>query len=239
MDHDTFLKMLKDSTLLVERGSVVYGTLTMNSDRDLLAIVPDEYKSITETGANNIVEYQTTSAIDGCTTEDYQFICESDFQKLIDDCTVLAIETICTPMDHVMYANFEKMKVKPPIVGENGFRMFDFDPWKVRQQFSGTASNSWAKAHKKMTVEKDFDLYRGQKSLFHSLRILMFANQICERGYIYDYQEGRDLWYEIYGSSENEPWDFYKEKYRPMYNKLRSRLAILAPKPVDGTKNDD
>ena len=232
MDIETFHKMLESATLIVERGSVVYKTLTMYSDRDILAVVPDEFKPITETGENGIVEYVAPNP-DGAHKDDYQFVCESDFQKMIDDCTVLAIETICTPIDHVLYSNTEKQKFKVSIYEWNTFKMFNFDKWKVRQQFSGTASNSWAKAHKKMTVEKDLDMYRGQKSLFHSLRILMFANQICRFGYITNFQEARDLWYEIYDPLNEKTWDDYKAKYKPLYNKLRSELAILSPKPVE------
>lgn len=238
MDRKDFDNMLLDTTLMVERGSVVYNTLTMNSDRDILVVVPDKYKPITEKGENNIVEY-TVPNPDAAHDDDYQFICESDFQKQIDNCTVLALETVFTPIEHVLTADYERQTFDVPIYKWNTFKMFDFDKWKVRQQFSGTASNSWAKAHKKMTVEKDLDMYRGQKSLFHSLRILMFAIQICTFGYIANYKEARDLWYEIYDPSGKTTWEEYKAKYKPLYNKLRSHLAVLAPKPVSTTKNDD
>ena len=95
MNIDTFHKMLESATLIVERGSVVYQTLTMYSDRDILVVVPDEYKPITESGKNGIVEYITPSPSVDVTNNDYQFVCESDFQRMIDDCTVLAIESMC------------------------------------------------------------------------------------------------------------------------------------------------
>ena len=158
------------------------------------------------------------------TETDTQYVCESDFQQMIDNYDVMAIETVCAPTKHTLYFNGDKCHIdsrKP------------YDKWKIRQSFSGTASNSWAKAHKKMTVEKDFDMYRGQKSLFHSLRILMFANQICETGDIYDFKEATQLWWEIYGVPEGTTWEYYKEKYKPLYNQLRSKLAILAPKPIE------
>lgn len=233
MNIDTFHKMLESATLIVERGSVVYQTLTMYSDRDMLVVVPDEYKPITESGKNGIVEYISPSPSVDVTNNDYQFVCESDFQRMIDDCTVLAIETLCTPIEHVLYTDTTKHKFKAPLYKWNNCTMFDFDKWKVRQQFSTTASNSWAKAHKKMTVEKDLDMYRGQKSLFHSLRILMFANQVCRFGYITDFHEARDLWYEIYDPLNKSTWEDYKAKYKPLYNKLHSELAVLSPKPVE------
>ena len=211
----------KHAIWILERGSVVYGTVNMHSDIDELIIVPDKYKEFLSGYENNIFEYHHSGA-DTSAEVDTQYICQSDFQKLIDECNVMAIEAVCTGTEHTLYFNGDKCKLdsrKP------------FDKWKIRQSFSGTASNSWAKAHKKMTVEKDLDMYRGMKSLFHSLRILMFANQICETGDIYDFNEATPLWWEIY--SHNEwTWEQFKAEYKPLYNKLRSKLAILAPKPV-------
>lgn len=213
--------MRRESIYMVERGSVVYGTVNAHSDIDVLVIVPDKYKDFLSEYEKGIFEYHTTHP-DSSVEVDEQYICQSDFQKLLDDYDVMAIETVCTSTEHTIHFNGEKCKItynRP------------FDKWKIRQSFSATASNSWAKAHKKMTVEKDLDMYRGMKSLFHSLRILMFANQICESGDIYDFKEATPLWWEIY-MHDNWGWNDFKTKYKPLYNKLRSKLAILAPKPI-------
>ena len=212
-----------NARIVVERGSVVYGTVNMNSDRDRLYVIPDDYKMVLLPFEKHIWEYHFMSG-DGVDVDD-QFICESDFQKLLDDCDVMAVETVFTPADNLLRLNNEKLKVRV---------ILPFDKWKIRQSFSGTASNSWAKAHKKMTVEKDLDMYRGAKSLFHSLRILMFANQICERGVIDNFEEATPLWWEIYGEYlDGQQWPYFKEKYKPVYNSLRSKLAVLAPKPIE------
>lgn len=219
---DIIHKLRKEAIWIVERGSVVYETVNAHSDIDELVIVPDKYKEFLSGYEKNIFEHRHSGA-DTCVEVDTQYICQSDFQKLIDQYDVTAIETVCTGTDHTLYFNGDKCKLdtrKP------------FDKWKIRQSFSGTASNSWAKAHKKMTVEKDLDMYRGMKSLFHSLRILMFANQICETGDIYDFKEATPLWWEIY-KHDDWTWEQFKAEYRPLYNKLRSKLAILAPKPVE------
>ena len=219
---DIVNKMRADAIWIVERGSVVYETVNTHSDIDELVIVPDKYKDFLSGYEKHIFEYHTTQP-DTSTDIDAQYICQSDFQKLIDDYNVMAIETVCTGTNHTLYFNGDKCKLnsgKP------------FDKWKIRQSFSGTASNSWAKAHKKMTVEKDLDMYRGMKSLFHSLRILMFANQICETGDIYNFKEATPLWWEIYDHND-WTWEDFKAKYKPLYNKLRSKLAILAPKPAN------
>ena len=225
---DIVEKMRRDTIYKVERGSIVYGTVTFLSDYDILSIVPDKYKDFLSQYEKGIFEYKYLYPEND--DEDYekyideQFICQSDFQKLVDDYDVMAIETVCTDTSHTLFFNGDKCKIdtrKP------------YDKWKIRQSFSATASNSWAKAHKKMTVEKDLDMYRGVKSLFHSLRILMFANQICETGDIHNFKEATYLWPEIYEHIGDWTWEDYKEAYKPLYNKLRSKLAILAPKPVD------
>lgn len=209
------IEMYVTAYLVVERGSIVYGTVTPKSDRDIVAVVPDTYSEFLSQYENGIYEYTDEDSGD-----DTQFVAESTWLKMIDDHNIMAIEALFCPL-HVMTNKngaFEKYRDR-----------FHLDKWIIRQVFSGTASNSWAKAHKKMTVEKDLDVYRGQKSLFHSLRILMFANQLCEHGKIVDYHEGNDIWKEIYAKELS--WDEYKAKYKPLYNELRSKLAKLAPKP--------
>ena len=61
----------------------------------------------------------------------------------------------------------------------------------------------------------------------------MFANQLCEHESIVNFKEAKDIWWEIYMEYlDGKQWDYFKEKYRPVYNELRSKLAILAPKPI-------
>ena len=216
-------EMKRNALLVVRRGSIVYGTRMPGSDIDILAVVPDDYRDFLSHYENGIFQ----EPIDENNYEpvnDWQFVSLSDFKQMAKDHTVLAMETMCTPPDEIVwniwYDNLEFAKSLLPL-----------DKWKIRQQFSGTSSNSWAKAHKKMTVEKDYDIYKAKKSLFHSLRILMFAIQLCEREQIYDFKEAKPLWDEIILTPEYYPWEYYKKKYRPMYNSLRSKLAELAPKP--------
>ena len=223
---DIAFEMRKNCILRIERGSIVYGTMTPLSDHDILTVVPDKYKDFLSQYEKGIFEFKFIDR-ENKQVVDEQFICQSDFQKLVDNYDVMAIETVCTDTKHTLYFNGDKCKIdsrKP------------YDKWKIRQSFSATASNSWAKAHKKMTVEKDLDMYRGVKSLFHSLRILMFANQICETGDIYDFKEATHLWPEMYDHINDWSWEDYKEAYKPIYNQLRSKLAILAPKPIENSR---
>ena len=115
---------------------------------------------------------------------------------------------------------------------------FKLDKWKLRQVVSSIASNAFAKAHKKMTVEKDYDLYRGQKSLFHSIRVMVFGIQIAKFGKIVDYQEANQYWTMIYAMKDS-PWEVYKETFKPIINQIRSELVVLCPKPEEFHKKHD
>lgn len=212
--------MKKDAGLVVERGSAIYGTTTMYSDSDRLYVVPDKYKEALSTYEGHIAQAHGT---DYDSRElDMEFIALSDFQERLNNFDVMAVEAMCAPYWALIHFDRSVCDIKLP----------KLDPWKVRQSFTAVASNSWAKAHKKLTVKKDYDLYKGQKSLFHSLRILMFAIQLCEVGYLVNYAEANPIWWEIYGHPMK--WVEYKKKYKPLYNALRSKLVRLAPKPVEG-----
>lgn len=73
----------------------------------------------------------------------------------------------------------------------------------------------------------DYDFYRGLKSVFHSLRMLMFANQILADGKIVDFSVATNLYSEIVDCDEID-WDYYKEKYLPLKIELEEKLKSFA-----------
>lgn len=103
---------------------------------------------------------------------------------------------------------------------------FEINKEKLHSSFSRVASNSFVKMKKKLTVDKDYNPYIAKKSLFHSLRLLMFANHILKYNNI-DYQEANYLYDEIVNNESND-WQYYHNKYKPIYNKLKSKLRILS-----------
>lgn len=222
MNEELILEMRKNAALIVERGSVVYGTISPSSDIDVLAVVSDDYDEVLSQYENGIFQESSFHPSYLAHDKDWEYISLSNFKKQLEQHTVLAMETISTPEDHLLFYDSERFNIGQPL---------KLDKWKIRQEFSGKASNSWAKAHKKMTVEKDLDIYRGKKSLFHSLRILNFGIQICEKGYIYDFSQANQYWHDICISDKT--WDEYKAIYKPIYNELRSKLAAVAPKPIE------
>lgn len=102
---------------------------------------------------------------------------------------------------------------------------FDLDINKLRHSISQKSSNSFVKAKKKLI---DNEIIIAKKSLFHSLRMILFGIQIVKFGKINDYSEANYLFEEII-NSESE-WILWKEKYGEMRNKLMSEFRILAPK---------
>ena len=218
-DNDERLgNLLKHVITMFYYGSSVYGTLTDKSDTDIVAIVDDEIDLSEFT--NGIWEYHLDNI-------DYQFINESTFIEMVKNHHIVALEMFWLPQDKIIKGDVKKYE-----------QYFKLDKWKLRQVISGIASNAFAKAHKKMTVEKDYDLYRGQKSLFHSIRIMLFGIQIAKYGKIEDYQEANKYWKMIY-TMQDSPWQIYKETFKPIINTIRSELVVLCPKPEEFYKNQN
>lgn len=111
-------------------------------------------------------------------------------------------------------------------VCRNNFR-FKLDKVILRHELSEKSKHSFVKAKKKIEVEKDF--FVGWKSLFHSLRILMFGIQIARDGKISNFGEANGLWTEIRDAQQYN-WAYFKERYQPIHNQLASEFRLLAPK---------
>lgn len=104
---------------------------------------------------------------------------------------------------------------------------FVLDLIQLRHELSEKASHSFVKAKKKIDKEKDY--YIGWKSLFHSLRILNFGTQIASKGKIEDYSAANNYWFDIRDAQEYN-WEYFKNKYQPIYNALATEFRKLAPK---------
>lgn len=208
-NYELYKSLISHSITIYQRGSVVYGTYELGvSDSDVLVVIDNSCHSMVDDSPRHILEIKIANG------GDYQFICEDDFTKMVEDNSIEALECIFSTINP----------------DDKFLKMFKLDKWKLRESVSAICSNSWVKAKKKLTVEKDYDLRIAQKSLWHSMRIYMFAIQIAEHGSILNYQCANDLWYEI-KNTENPTWDYYKEKYQEKFNNLRSELVKLCPKP--------
>lgn len=185
-------------------GSQVYGC-NPDGDEDVVVIVIDQ-------GYNSQIKNEEFNV-------DVSYYGYDVFQKMLDDHNIVALECFFLPVE-------KKIKNKYTF-------NFNLDLSKLRSSISQTASNSFVKCKKKLTVEKDYDPYIAKKSLFHSLRILMLGKQIAEHGKIVDYSEANYLWDEIV-LCENNDWQYYEEKYQPLFNQLSTEFRKLAPKQQEG-----
>lgn len=104
---------------------------------------------------------------------------------------------------------------------------FTYNPENLRRSISAISSNSFVKCKKKI---RDGEPYIGKKSMFHSIRILMFGIQIAKYGKIVDYREANELLPIIMNMSE---WDEIKFVCQPIYNELKSEFKLLVPLESD------
>jgi hypothetical protein len=103
-------------------------------------------------------------------------------------------------------------------------RYFELNLSQLRHSISSVSSNSYGKCKKKIAQG---DIYIGKKSLYHSIRILMFGIQIAKFGDIIDYSCANIISETVMGMSSD--WDELHNKFRPIFNELKSNFKILAP----------
>jgi hypothetical protein len=94
---------------------------------------------------------------------------------------------------------------------------------------SKKSSNSYVKAKKKITVEKDCQ-YIGLKSLFHSIRIIDFSIQLASTGRIFDFGRSNGILHELLTNHMESDWQTIEKIYKPLYNKLHSQFKVVCPK---------
>lgn len=111
----------------------------------------------------------------------------------------------------------------PPILEKHSFNMNIIDK-KFRHAVSHISSNSWVKAKKKI---EQGDIYIGQKSLYHSIRIPMFAIQIKKYDNIIDWECANIYWSDI---KQIEDWSILKNKYQSIRNIIMSEFRQICKK---------
>lgn len=210
---DKFCFLMKQVLLGFKHGSVVYGNNSVDSDIDVIYVINSEYEDLLDDGFGQWF-YQ-----DG--HYDYQFISENTWIKKIANQEIEVFEAFSLDKEDIVFGDMDKYR-----------NMLSYDSWTMRQSLSARSNNSWAKSHKKMTVEADYDMYIAKKSLWHSIRIFDFGRQIAETGgKISDYTSMNRLWEEI-RDCQSTDWEYYKKAYKPLYNQKRSEMVELCPKPV-------
>lgn len=102
---------------------------------------------------------------------------------------------------------------------------FRFDIKKLRHAISHISSNSWVKANKKIQFD---EYYTGVKSLYHSLRIPIFATQIVKDGRITDFTSANWIWDKI--KSKQWTWEELDSEFREPRNRILTEFKKVTYK---------
>ncbi len=175
-------------------GSRIYGTATDNSDYDIIMV------------ANNSVESTEIKH----PIYNIHIYTPDKFKSDLDWHRINNIECILAP---------EWAKLKEKIVYK-----LELDSNKLRHAISHISSSSWVKSKKKLTLGGEEDYQVGVKSLFHAIRIPMFATQIMEKKDI-DFSSANYIWDEI--KSRKWTWSELDSKFRELHNTTLSKFRIL------------
>lgn len=137
---------------------------------------------------------------------DIQFMTEIEFKEGIKICDIKCLEGLFIENKSFKFS----------------FSDTEIDWSNLRSSIAQKSSHSWSKAHKKIKVENDILI--GQKSLFHSLRILKFGIQLAKNKKITDFTESNDLFFEIIKESS---WEILKQNYKPVFNQFHSEFKSV------------
>ena len=91
------------------------------------------------------------------------------------------------------------------------FSKFTPDKNKLKKYVLTQSHDSWMKGKMKL---REGDIVRGTKSIFHSLRMLLFGLQILEHGEIIDFSEANYYWQEV-SEGDHCEWEYFKDKFLP------------------------
>ena len=180
-------------------GSSVYGTYQAgSSDQDFIVIVPAYLSHLDQ------AQWE-------CDEEQYTIYVVSTWRDKLNRHDIDALECQFLPNYLIAkeMAHFE-LEIRTAL---------------LRQSISGTASNSWVKCKKKLTVQKDLAPRVGKKSLWHALRILDFGTQLMIHKRIVNYASCNAFYDEIVNNPVDDWW-YYKERYQPIYNQMKSEFKI-------------
>jgi hypothetical protein len=101
----------------------------------------------------------------------------------------------------------------------------DIDFPKLRHATSHISSNSWVKCKKKLEIG---DYHTGIKSIFHSLRIPIFATQVATTGSIYDFEVANYIWDKLI--SKVWTWEELDQEFREIRNSILTDFRKVCEK---------
>ena len=177
-------------------GSQVYGNQTEESDYDFIVM------------ASNLLEKQELHEGD----LNIHVHTPDVFLEGLKNYEMNYLECVFAP-------DFAKLQEKIILPDKNFSLKTDMLKYKgIAQSF-----NAFHKAKERIG---EGDMWRGVKSLWHSIRILQFFDQIVQHGRIVDFSSANDIWGMILKDYEEDDyeWWYYKEKYLPIKMKFEAKL---------------
>lgn len=106
------------------------------------------------------------------------------------------------------------------------FDDFKINLIKLRHATSHISSNSWVKCKKKLELTDEY--HTGVKSIFHSLRIPIFATQIATSGRIKDFSCANFIWDKIKKKKWN--WEELDSEFRELRNNILTDFRKVTEK---------
>jgi hypothetical protein len=175
-------------------GSRVYGTSRTGSDYDIIFI------------ASHLLAHEEKRATVNGVLLNIHIITPDKFLADLKIHNIMNLECLFAPE----WARLQEKLVLPN----------EINPKKLVKNNLAQSYSSWQGG--KMKIQS-YDITRGSKSIFHALRMLMFAAQILEHGKIVDYSEANTLYPEIMDCDEFE-WDYFRAKYLPLKIELEEKI---------------
>lgn len=156
---------------------------------------------------------------------------QATFEVMVQQHEISVLECLFLPKKHIhaMHPAMERI-----------INNFKVDKATLRSSISKKSSNSYVKAKKKIIVAADFCVETSIKSMFHSLRIYQFGNQLATTGKITNYRESNGFYMEIIKKymDSNVNWDDIHETYKPLHNELASAFKLNAPKEAENATKE-
>lgn len=179
-------------------GSRIYGTNRIDSDYDIILI-----------GAALIEHNEIQTKIGDCILNIHT-ITPDKFKRDLESHNIMNLECFFSP-DWARFQEKESLK-------------FVLNKKKLAKNIIAQSFNSWQGGKFKLN---EGDIYRGLKSIFHSMKMLIFAIQIMEHGSIVDFTAANYLHSEINNCDEVE-WEYFREKYLSFKIELENKLKSLS-----------
>jgi predicted nucleotidyltransferase len=179
-------------------GSRIYGTNRVDSDYDIILI-----------GAALIEHNEIQTKIENSRLN-IHIITPDKFKRDLENHDIMNLECLFSP-------EWARLQEKESL-------KFVLNKKKLAKNIIAQSFNSWRGGKHKLN---EGDIYRALKSIFHSLKMIIFAIQIMEHGKIVDFMAANYLHKEINECDETE-WEYFKEKYLTVKIELENKLKELS-----------